>query len=806
MKKLIRKILIDYSVHITIFFCILAAAGIWASRSIELKMSLTDLLPQDHPNVIKFNKLTEVVGGVGYHEVLLHAEDGKSHLEVAPKLIEKLKESPLVRGAFYQREEHFFLSRALYYMELDKLKELSDNISTHITKAKRKFFDIGLWDDDDKKNKQEDSEKPIADENLKKVANRFATMSPYLLSADGKDLLLMVKPSFDSLHMGKNRELVNFTEQLFSKEIPHAVNYKMSGRYYSKVRDADMMEKDMAVLGVLSNIVMAVILLVYFRSVTAVISIFIPVVLGLSMTALVTKIFIGHINIITGFLVGIISGIGSDYGIHMLWRLRLELREPSSSDPDPLWRTLKTSGWANFVTIVSTGLCFFFMCGSSLKVFSEFGFVCGVGLGAILFAKLGSFYCTSKLLKLEKIADKTFLFSNRELPILSSLRSFWIAFGIAAVVAILSVRVGFEFDFNKMMEHSKEVRETGHLIDVIYDRSTVPSAFAAFTREEAVDLEKFLKDKYSPKIIASIVSGATLIPEQQEEKQVYIQKIKSQLKKISDKRIEDSTGITAKSIRTWMDAAPFKFEDLPSYIREALRGASEKTFLVYVYPAEHLNTGPAVDRFAKMISDAQTKFPNVLVGSDAGIFNDILDLIKRDGGILLSLIFIFVGVFIFITLRNLRETFFCYAPFLFSLPVFVGLMAITGVKFNIFNVALIPAFIAVGIEIPIQLMQRSREVQSGFKAVRDVAVSLQLSLLTTAIGFGTLVFTRAGVLKSLGWISLMATLAIWLVGVFLQPAILERFFYKKTKSPNPEPSSTSRESADKKEHKPATSF
>lgn len=780
IQKFTRKLLVDYSAHLTVFFCLLAAGGIWASRNIELKLSLTDLLPQDHPNVIKFNKLTEVVGGVGFNEILLHAEDGKSHLEIAPLLVEKLKASPLVRGAFFQREEHFFLTRALYYMDEDKLKTLADNTTKEITAAKRKFFDIGLWDEENKSEKKEKEEdKTFGDEQLKKIATRFDKMSPYLLSEDKKYLLVMVKPSFDSLDMGRNKEIVKHTEDVLNSSLPPTVTYKLSGRYYGKVRDSDMMEKDMAVLGVLSNVIMALILLFYFRSIAAVVSVFIPVVLGLSITALFTKIFIGHINIITGFLIGIISGIGSDYGIHMLWRIRLEMKEPSGPDPDPLWRSLQTSGWANFVIIISTGLCFFFMCGSSLKVFSEFGFVCGVGLTSILFAKLGSFYFTSKLLKLESLADKKFPFSDKELPILSSARSFWTAVVICVLVAMMSVKVGFEFDFNKMMEHSKEVRETSHMIDVIYDRSTVPSAFAAFTKEEAVAIENYLKEKYSPKIVSSIVSGATLVPENQGQKRIYVEKIKSQLGKFSNKRIEDATGLPGKAVRTWIQAEPFTFSELPSYIRETLRGANENTFLIYVYPAEHLNTGPAVDRFAHMIADVQEKFPNVLVGSDAGIFNDILDLIKHDGVILLSLIFVFVGVFIFITLRSFKEAVLCYGPFLFALPMFIGIMAITGVKFNIFNIALLPAFIAVGIEIPVQLMQRAREVKSGFKAARDLAVGLQLSLVTTAIGFGTLVFTRAGVLKSLGWISLMATFCIWISGVFLQPAILERYFKKQ---------------------------
>jgi predicted exporter len=196
----------------------------------------------------------------------------------------------------------------------------------------------------------------------------------------------------------------------------------------------------------LSNAVMAILLLLYFKSIRSVISIFIPVVLGLGITALMTRIFIGHINIITGFLVGIISGVGSDYGIHMLWRLRLETREPSSQHPDPLWRTLKTAGWANFVTIVSTSLCFLIMCGSSFRVFSEFGFICGVGLASILFAKLLSFYWTSKLLNLEKIVLRDNLpFKGRKLAVLSSRGSFIAGMAIAITCAVLATRVGFEF-------------------------------------------------------------------------------------------------------------------------------------------------------------------------------------------------------------------------------------------------------------------------------------------------------------------------------------------------------------------------
>ena len=417
------------------------------------------------------------------------------------------------------------------------------------------------------------------------------------------------------------------------------------------------------------------------------------------------------------------------------------------------------------------------MCGSSLKVFSEFGFICGVGLSAILITKMCTFYFTSKLLNLEKIMQRdNYPFKNRELPILKSKFSYYTSLVITLLLAVYCCKVGFEFDFDKMLEHSEEIRKADKLIDVIYDRSTTPAAFATKTKEEAVAIEDYIRKSYMPKIVQNIVSGGTIVPSQQEEKEVVVERLRKRIEKVSDNQLANGTEIPASTIRAWVEAKPFVWNDLPVYLQEALRGTQQAGYLIYIYPTEHLNTGPAVARFANMIKDVEAKYPDIVSGSDAGIFSEILELIKRDGIILLVLITVFIGIFLWINLRDLTHTLLSYVSFLVSLPAGIGLMAVFGVKFNIFNVALLPVFIAAGVEIPIQLMQRSGEIKSGFQGVRDIAVSLQLSLLTIALGFGVLVFTRAGILKSMGWMSLLIIGAGWFVGIFLHPALLERYF------------------------------
>ena len=778
LQKLLRKVLVDWSLPITIFLLVLSVGGVVLSHNLELKLSLTDLLPQDSPAVVKFNKLTDIVGGVGYLTAILHAEDGESHLKIAPKVIEELKKDKLVRTAFFAREQRFFLDRLLYYADTPKLIELEANIQKQVIKAKRQMFDLGLFDDD---GKPKEVEKPAFDDQLTQQAQKAAKISPYLTTKDGKYLLVMVKPSFDSLDFGRTKDLLASTEATLKKVLPANVTYSFSGRYYSKVVESKMIEDDIYILGFLSNIVMAIIIFLYFRSLKAVVLVFVPIFMGLGITAGLTKLVIGHINIITGFLVGIISGVATDYGIHMYWRMRLEKQSPSSSDPDPLWRTVLTTGWANFIVVAASCLSFFILCVSSFKVFSELGFICGVGLAVILITMLCTFHALGKLLNIENsVGNYKPPFGKLQLPVLRSRKSFVISLIVTFVVLGLGSRVKFEFDFDKMMKHSEEMRRMDKLVDDVYDRSTTPSAFASQSKEEALAVEAMVKVKYMPKIVGDMVSGVSMIPPEQVEKQRILLRIKELIRPIRDKWMERSIGIPAVAIHKWVEAKPFAFEDLPSHVADALHGTSQTGYLIYLYPAMNLNTGENVQIWADTVRSIERQFPNLVTGSDAVIFSDILDLIKHDGILLMSLIFISVGLFLWLIVKDLKFASLSYFTFMLALPVGVGLMAIFGVKFNIFNTAVIPAFIAIGIEIPVNIMQRTKEIGSGFQATRDVAVSNQLSLLTTMVGFGVLVFTRAGVLQSLGWISIMMTLAVWWVGIFILPAFLERFYHLRT--------------------------
>lgn len=773
--SIFRRLLINRAPQLLTLLVILSLVGFYLGSKVTLKLSLTDLLPANHPAVVKFDKITEVIGGVGYLAIVLEAEDGKSHLEVAPKLVEKLSKSPLVKNAFYEREQRYFTDRLLYYMTVEQLEDLDKNIKTQLKSARRQMFDLGLFDDEKKEEKKE-----VFSSEIKDLAKKSAGTSSYLTSKDMRHLLVMVKPSFDSMDMSATINLVDFARKIVEESLPANVKYEFGERYYNKIVETNIIQNDIFLLGGTSIVIILLILLLYLRSFKALMVIFVPVFLGMGITMGLTYLIIGHINIITGFLMGIISGLGVDYGIHLVLRLDLEKREPSAEEPDPIWRTLSSSGHSVFVGAVAASVAFFFLGFSSFRAFSEFGIICGIGILAVFISLMVSFSPVSRFLKVHTsppLKLMKFGFSNPVIPIPRGL-----AVALVLTFALIiygATNVSFEYDFDKMMRHSEKMEQISKRIDVIYDRWSAPSALASNSKEEAIAVEKVLKDEYSKELVSELVSGATIVPDDQEKKKVILNRISHTLEKISDRSIEQSMDVPGKTVRGWLKAEPFKLQEIPPHVQDALRGTKHSGYLLYVYPKIKLSTLQGVKKWSAMIRDLETRFPNLLTGSDAVVFSDILDLINNGGVTILIVIFLTVGIFIWLNVREPAETLLSYVPLLLALPVGMGLMAVFGIKFNIFNIAIIPSFVAMGIDVPIHIVHRAKEVQSGFKAARDLAASINLALCTAGVGFGILIFARAGVLKSLGWIALLGTAGIWWVGLFLLPSFLEWMLNRK---------------------------
>jgi len=137
----------------------------------------------------------------------------------------------------------------------------------------------------------------------------------------------------------------------------------------------------------LATIIVALLLMVLFRSVTAGLISAIP--LGLSITILfgLMGLFGIELNIATAMLSSIMIGVGIDYTIHFLWRYREERRNGRAAE-DAVKVTLTTTGRGIIFNAFSVIIGFSALMFSSFLPIKFFGFLVVVSIFACLIGAL----------------------------------------------------------------------------------------------------------------------------------------------------------------------------------------------------------------------------------------------------------------------------------------------------------------------------------------------------------------------------------------------------------------------------------
>ncbi|RLB04235.1 MAG: hypothetical protein DRG50_09165, partial [Deltaproteobacteria bacterium] len=178
----------------------------------------------------------------------------------------------------------------------------------------------------------------------------------YLLSPDGKALLLMAEPSFPAADWGPSRELVQRLEEL--KRAFPKVEISFVGPHIMAVGKAGILRQDLmtSLLGCLA-IVLAIFYLSYRRWATL-LFVGLPLLVGVQLTMGVASLFTGGLNLITVSFAAIIVGLGIDFAIHIYHRYHHE-RAAGRGVSEAIEITLTKTGkgvWTGGLTTIAAFL------------------------------------------------------------------------------------------------------------------------------------------------------------------------------------------------------------------------------------------------------------------------------------------------------------------------------------------------------------------------------------------------------------------------------------------------------------------
>jgi len=163
------------------------------------------------------------------------------------------------------------------------------------------------------------------------------------------------------------------------------------------------------------------------------------------------------------------------------------------------------------------------------------------------------------------------------------------------------------------------------------------------------------------------------------------------------------------------------------------------------------------------------------------ITSEFMNILKDNFDRLIVISLLIVFVILLLAYGRIELTLVTMVPIFFSWIWVVGIMALLGISFNIFNVIILTFIFGLGIDYSIFIMRGMlQEYKYGCNDNASYKVSVIVSGITTLLGIGVLIFAKHPALKSIAIMSIIGILSVIFITFTLLPAIFSWMVsYKK---------------------------
>ena len=762
MKKLLQFNLKYFWAAPILLLC-LAIVGFNYASHLRINLDLAGLLPEDSESIREMNNVVAKVGGGGYVIVLVGPMTGPEKALVA--ISEKLHKLKDIKYTYFEREEFALKDKALFILPKKDFKQLTEHAQVLFSDEVVDTTGLGLVDESDHAEQVQE-----AKDFFEKLKKRTSS-DQYFLSLDKKYAMLLIRPLFDSTDLKRSRELIKSVRETIDQSFKFP--YSLSGRYVEKAEEEVQFEKDISKTGIISNVAITLLLLWGLGTIAGAVSTAIFVVISMCLTAGLAAVVIGQINILTGFLLAILSGLGAEFGIHFIRRYHQERTKGAVKDVAIRNTYFHLSRKALFSSALTTSCSFFILAYSDFRGFSELGIIAGIGILVIYCVFVLAFPLMAKILP-ENFSNIQSSFVLGKYPVKYGWRK-----GLFILIPIILFGLyhsRFEYDFEKLHNFPPELQKINSMTDQIFGKAITPSAIAARDKDQVIELSEWLRSEENDQTVDMVISLYDLVPDDMAKRQSRMQKLRTYVLQADEKELKEKSGLTKDKILTWLETAPYDRSFIPKPINDNF---GEDGNILLVFPKERQGTYENIRRYAQTLQNAKKEFPGMEVGSDTLVFAEILHHIIEDGQLVLFL-FLAGTLFIFwLDFRKIKDALYLEFQLVCCIILLVSLMGLAGVPFTILNVAMIPQVLAAGIDMGVHVHHREREGHPPLISAALDSHAIQLGAIISIMGFGSLLFASSKMLKGVAWISILGQVSSYIICMIVFPLVKE--FFKRNK-------------------------
>jgi len=622
------------------------------------------------------------------------------------------------------------------------------------------------------------------------ASDDFVLREGFLLNKNEKNILLFISPKYSSSETAENSK---FAEQLYL--LRDKLNQKYAGNVSSEyfgaaliaVANAEQIKNDIQfTVGITFTLLILVFILFYRRLYIPVI-LFVPTLFGGLFAMAILYLIREEISAISLGIGSVLLGVTLDYSLHILTHIR------NNETTENLYKDITQPILMSSLSTALAFLCLLFLESQALQDLGLFAAlsVLGASVFALFFIPLVYKNPVAKS-KRKNILDSIAGFQFHKSKIL-----------IGGVVILLIVsfftypRVDFDKDISKLNYEPEEIKTAMRHLDELTDISSKSVYLATYGKsvESTLQLNDSIHQKLELMKSTGEITGFNSIG-------ALVHSQRNQREKINQWRAfwdENRKGETETSLiksGTEIGFKPTTFSNFYNFLNKDFQTLKPEDYQQvpsmlledFITTEADFTTITALVKLkennAASVKESFKDFPNTIVIDRQEMNETFLGNLKNDFHSLIGYCLIAVLIILLLFFRSFSLTLVTITPIFLTWFLTMGIMGLFQIKFNIFNIIISTFIFGLGIDYSIFMTKGlQKQLQTGEKLMVTHKTSIMLSVLTTILGIGVLIFAEHPALYSISIVSIIGIFSAMFAAFTIQPLLFQLFIGSSKKPP-----------------------
>jgi uncharacterized protein len=563
--------------------------------------------------------------------------------------------------------------------------------------------------------------------------------------------------------------------QLEQEAANPTLKFAVSGQFRNGPITRQRVLSDLSSTTLLSTGLVLLVVLAQFAGLRSLIILFVPILASICWTGGALAVVHPSLNLISAFTLAILTGMGIDFGLHLLTHYTRE-REAGLTPAESVIHTFESVGPSLVVAAGTTALGFAALWVASFRGFSEMGPIAAFGIMAALSAFLLLLPALAAVL--DRKEKCPFVLRKYSWQPWSFLRRYarpivWVG-GVVTVVfaaiagGLVTNGLEFEYDFRKL-----DSKEVGHGIpwgDALHGTNRTAIYLMAddeaALREVAQAIRKDPPELFLSQGNLSLIVPSAFLPPDQPEKLKTLAEINANLlrakQRVGPEVIRDIEKIEPFTrVKT-----PIVTSEIPKWVSDWLfeRDGSFGT-LGILYTDLRGSDARQMENLAVTLQGLREQHPKVRFASTVAQLGEVTPRLRGEAPLIVGLAIFGAALGTVFLGRNWWRIIAVLLPMFIMTGVSLGIATLFGIRVNLYNMLVFPLAFGIGIDGAVYVDWAFSSPDSD-EMLPTAARAVLGATLTSIAGFVALIGSANPGLASIG------VLATLMLGVALVANLL----------------------------------